>query len=578
MTQVGLPRLAPGLPRAEAVMAKAGAENFPVASLVLPRAVRRDLLAVYGFARLVDEVGDEVEGDRAALLDHLEAELDLAYRGEPGHPVMRRLARTVRSRGIPPDPFRDLIEANRLDQRVRGYATFEDLLGYCRLSANPVGRIVLHVLGAWSPERERRSDDICTGLQLAEHWQDVGEDLARGRVYLPQEDLERFGVEIGDLRLGRVTPAFRDLMAFEVARARALLLRGAPLARDLGGRAGLAVAAFVGGGLAALEAIERAGYDVLTRPPRPGRLGRLRAFLGVALRGGRDPVPVEVAYRHCERVTRARARNFHYGIRLLPRDRYRALCAVYAFARRIDDVGDGPGEREGKLRRLDAARADLDRATAAARGGRLAAVADDPVLLALADAARRFPIPLEAFADLVDGVEMDVRGARYGTFDELVAYCRRVAGSIGRLCVGVFGASDRPRAEALGDDLGVAMQLTNILRDVREDRALGRVYLPAEDLEAFGCPPDPLEGPPEALAALVRFEARRARAWFARGLGLLPLLDGRSAACVEAMTGIYRRLLDRIERDPASVRSRRVSLPAWEKAWVATRSLAGALR
>lgn len=289
-------------------------------------------------------------------------------------------------------------------------------------------------------------------------------------------------------------------------------------------------------------------------------------------------MPVDAAYRHCERVTRTRARNFHYGIRLLPRDRYRALCAIYALARRIDDVGDDPGERDGKLHRLDAARADLDRVAAAVREGRPAVVADDPVLLALADAARRFPIPLEAFADLVDGVEMDVRGTRYATFDELVTYCRRVAGSIGRLSVGVFGTSDRPRADPLGDDLGVAMQLTNILRDVREDRALGRVYLPAEDLEAFGCPPDPLEAPPGALAALVRFEARRARGWFARGLRLLPLLDGRSAACVEAMTGIYRRVLDRIERDPATVLSRRVSLPAWEKAWVAARSLAGALR
>jgi phytoene synthase len=203
---------------------------------------------------------------------------------------------------------------------------------------------------------------------------------------------------------------------------------------------------------------------------------------------------------------------------------------------------------------------------------------DDPVLLALADAAHRFPIPLAAFGDLLDGVEMDVRGTRYATFEDLVGYCRRVAGSVGRLSVGVFGASDRARASSLGDDLGVAMQLTNILRDVREDRALGRVYLPDEDLEAFGCPPDPLEAPPGALAALLRFEAARARAWFDRGLRLLPLLDRRSAACVEAMTGIYRRLLDRIERAPAEVLRRRLSLAAWEKAWVAGRSLVGAVR
>lgn len=284
---------------------------------------------------------------------------------------------------------------------------------------------------------------------------------------------------------------------------------------------------------------------------------------------------LEAAYRHCERVTRTRARNFHYGIRLLPRDRYRALCAVYALARRIDDVADDPGHRDGKLAQLGSVRRDLDRLARAVRDGRPASLADDPVLLALADAAGRLPIPLGAFGDLVDGVELDVRGARYATFDELVGYCRRVAGSIGRLSVGVFGATDPPCAASLGDDLGVAMQLTNILRDVGEDRASGRVYLPAEDLAAFGCPPDPLEAPPEALAALVRFEAGRARLWFSGGLRLLPLLDRRSAACVRAMTGIYRRVLDRIEREPAQVLRRRVSLPAWEKAWVATRSLAG---
>ncbi len=283
---------------------------------------------------------------------------------------------------------------------------------------------------------------------------------------------------------------------------------------------------------------------------------------------------VAAAYRHCQRVTRTRAANFYYGIRLLPGPKHLALCAVYALARRVDDVGDEPGTPEGKLARLAAVRADLARLAGAARGGP-EDVAEDPVLLALADAARRFPIPLEAFGDLVDGVEMDVRGTTYGTFDELVVYCRRVAGSIGRLSVGVFGAADPALAASRGDDLGVAMQLTNILRDVREDRALGRVYLPARDLAAFGCDPDPLEAPPAAVEALLRFEAARAREWFDRGLRLLPLLDRRSAACVAAMTGIYRRLLRRIERRPGEVLSRRLSLAPWEKAWVAARSLAG---
>jgi phytoene synthase len=196
-------------------------------------------------------------------------------------------------------------------------------------------------------------------------------------------------------------------------------------------------------------------------------------------------------------------------------------------------------------------------------------------MVALADARGRFPIPSDALTDLVDGVEMDVVGTRYENFDDLVVYCRAVAGSIGRICLAIFGASDMEAGVGLADDLGVAMQVTNILRDVREDYDRGRVYLPAEDLRRFGCDEHLASSAPEAAAALIRFEAARGREWFQRGLQLLPLLDARSKACVLAMTGIYRRILRQIDRDPGQVLRQRVSLPAWEKAWVAARSLAG---
>lgn len=273
---------------------------------------------------------------------------------------------------------------------------------------------------------------------------------------------------------------------------------------------------------------------------------------------------IDAAYAHCEAVTRTRAANFYYGIRLLPPPKRRALCAVYALARRIDDIGDGGLSAEEKLERLERAREGLE--GIAGRNG-------DPVLVALADAASRFPLPVAAFGELIDGVEMDVRGTTYATFEDLALYCRRVAGSIGRLSLGVFG-SDDPAAPSHADELGVAMQLTNILRDVREDRGRGRVYLPAEDLERFGCAPD-VSGPPDRLSELIAFEVGRAREWFARGLRLLPMLDHRSTACVAAMAGIYRRVLARIERRPLAVLAGRVSLPVWEKAWVAARSLAG---
>jgi 15-cis-phytoene synthase len=279
---------------------------------------------------------------------------------------------------------------------------------------------------------------------------------------------------------------------------------------------------------------------------------------------------IEAAYVACEDITRDQARNFHYGIRLLPPAKRSALCAVYALARRVDDIGDGDLPREVKLQQLHRLRSDL------------AALGDsaDPVLLAVQDVADHYPIPLDAFGELIEGVEMDVVGARFSSFDELTHYCRCVAGSIGRLCLGVFGARDMTVAPGYADALGVALQQTNILRDVREDLANGRVYLPQDELERFGVhlhldDQGALVDDGGALAALVRFSAERARSWYDDGLRLVPLLDRRSASCCTAMSGIYRRLLDRIAAEPALILDRRLSLSGWEKTGVALRALAG---
>ncbi len=279
---------------------------------------------------------------------------------------------------------------------------------------------------------------------------------------------------------------------------------------------------------------------------------------------------IEHAYRRCEAITREEAANFFYGIRLLPRSKRQAMSAVYAFARRVDDIGDGDLDRAAKLAALESERRLIAGLVA---GG--PETAEDPVAVALGHAYRHYGLPLDALEELVDGVEADVLGTTYETFDELLVYCRQVAGSIGRLCLAIFTgatARDGNGAAALADDLGVAMQLTNIIRDVREDRDRGRVYLPAEDLRRFGCE-DLFAAPRQDAAALIRFEAERAAEWFDRGLELVELLDRRSAACVLAMTGIYRGILDRIALDPTEVLDRRISLPVWEKAWVAARSL-----
>lgn len=273
------------LPAAPEVLARRHGENFPVALRVLPRAERGDLLALYGFARLVDEVGDRVEGDRRTLLDGIEAEIDAIYAGRtPRHPLLRALAPTVRARSLPDAPFRRLIEANRRDQEVTRYERWEDLLGYCALSANPVGELVLHVFGAASAEHVALSDAVCSALQLVEHWQDVGEDFAAGRIYLPAEDRQRFGCSEHELARSQAGPALRRLLAHEVERSRALLERGDVLVGRLSGAARLAVAGFAAGGHAALDAIARADFDVLGRPRRPRRRGLARHAARLLLR------------------------------------------------------------------------------------------------------------------------------------------------------------------------------------------------------------------------------------------------------------------------------------------------------
>jgi len=295
---------------AAAITAQAGAqapaENFPVALRFLPRRYRGYLAAAYGFARSADDMGDEAAPqERLDLLDELEADLDRLYRmvpaagvagasgvasgrpaagnrgvggaggpgaaGPPRLAVVRALAPAVVACAIPAQPFRDLIAANRQDQVVTRYPTFADLVDYCRLSANPVGRIVLHVFGAATPEREALSDQVCTALQLAEHWQDVAEDLRAGRIYLPQEDMARFGCAEQDLAAPRAAPKVRALIAFEERRARGLLDAGAPIVGTLRGAARAAVAGYVAGGRAALTAIAASGHDVLRATPRPGK-------------------------------------------------------------------------------------------------------------------------------------------------------------------------------------------------------------------------------------------------------------------------------------------------------------------
>ena len=277
----------------DAVMARAATENFPVALRLLPRRFRTHLRAVYGYARLVDNLGDEYPGDRSAALDWLEKQLDDLYAGTPRHPVFAQLAPTVGAFGIPREPFDGLLAANRLDQTKSSYATWEELLGYCELSANPVGRLVLAVFEAATPERLAASDAVCSGLQVLEHLQDIGEDAAAGRTYLPAEDMARFGCVPADLLAPIAGDSLRELVAFEAGRAREMLEAGGPLVGSLRGHARLAIAGFTAGGRANLDAVEAAGCEVLSTTRKAGASRLLRRFvplyLGAVLRRRSTP-------------------------------------------------------------------------------------------------------------------------------------------------------------------------------------------------------------------------------------------------------------------------------------------------
>jgi squalene synthase HpnC len=300
---VGMAAAEHTLPALDAVLAKAADENFPVGPGFLPRRLRRDLMAIYGYARFVDDIGDETDAtpaQRLRMLDLVEADVTAMFAGHrPTLPPVQALAEPVRGGRMPEQPLRRLIEANRLDQQVHSYQTFDDLRHYCTLSADPVGRLVLAAIGAATPDRVELSDRVCTGLQLVEHWQDVAEDRGRGRVYLPQADLRRFGVTDAELTAPHASPALRSLLAFEAARAGELLDAGIPLVKSVKGRAKLAIAGFVAGGRAALHAIAAVDFDVLPGAPEPTsrRLVREAVEILVGNQARRAELPWAVSRR-----------------------------------------------------------------------------------------------------------------------------------------------------------------------------------------------------------------------------------------------------------------------------------------
>lgn len=274
-------------------LAKTHYENFSVGTRLIPGELRKHFYSLYAFCRGVDDLGDEVEGDRLAMLDEWEKELELCYAGSPTHPFFIALSETIKQFEIQRDPFNRLIEANRRDQAVFKHPNYEELLDYCDHSANPVGHLVLYIFGHREPELHSLADNTCTALQLANFWQDVERDYKIGRIYLPSEDMERFGVTEEMIGSGKVTPEFRNLMRFEVDRTRGLFIKGYELVHRVKGQAKIDLALFTGGGLTVLREIEKLDYDVLTKRPEVSKFTKFRLLISAYTRTrlGFKPLP-----------------------------------------------------------------------------------------------------------------------------------------------------------------------------------------------------------------------------------------------------------------------------------------------
>jgi squalene synthase HpnC len=571
-------------------------ENFNVVSWLLPRRLHQHFYNLYAYCRWSDDLGDEIPDRRRSLelLDAWEDELGLCYSGERGplHPVLIALRETIRAKDIPQKPFSDLLRAFRQDQRVQRYATWDGVLDYCVYSANPVGRLVLYLCGYRDAERQKLSDHTCTALQLANFWQDVSRDLEKGRIYIPLDALAAHGLTEADIVERRFGGRYVSLMKDLIERTRALFAAGMPLAHRVEGTLRIDIEMFSRGGLAVLDAIESSGYDTLNHRPALTKWSQIRlltrALAGRAVSKDRDELPitqeptprrprnesatliknaasaeadaitVRDSYAECNRIARGAHSSFYLAFFGLPRDKRNALFALYAFMRLIDNVSDEPGDLDAKRRGLARWRAMLDEAIAGETSGHA-------ILPALADSIARFNIPTRYFHDLILGAEMDLTVASYATFDQLSEYCYRVAGTVGLTCLHVFGFRD-PRDPDLAERLGLAFQLTNIIRDVRADLEMGRVYLSQEDLARFGCSANDLQGPlTERVQALLEFEAERAWRFYEEGVALIGQIDPDSRATLWALVRTYSTLLARMEERNFDVFTSRVSLSSAEK-------------
>ena len=585
-------------------------ENFNVASWLLPKDLHQHFYNVYAYCRWADDLGDEVPDNQRALglLDWWQQELNTCYDGRPSHAVFVALRETIVAKDVPRQPFADLLKAFRQDQTVKRYATWKSVLDYCIYSANPVGRLVLYLCGYRDEQRQKLSDATCTALQLANFWQDVSRDLEKGRIYIPLDAAAHHGVSEDDIVFRRFGNNYVALMKDLIGRTRILFNQGLPLSQQVEGKLSVDLEMFRRGGLAVLDAIAAQGYDTLHQRPsiskakQAGLLGRI--LLGQFFTRKRHSIasksadsatarpigatesqratPEETAnldlahsYEACWNLAREAHSNFYYAFFLLPKGKRDGIASLYAFMRLVDNVADDGDDLAAKQRGLAKWRAALDEAVggygAFIDGSSALELESAPtgaaeVLPALADTMRRFNMPARYLHDQISGAEMDLTVHSYPTFDRLREYCYRVAGTVGLTCTHIFGFKD-PRALDLAEKLGLAFQLTNIIRDVHEDAERGRVYLPGEDLARFNVSPEDFckDKGTLGIRELLRFEADRAFQLYEQGSELLDLIDADSRGTLWLLIHTYNALLTRIESLEFAVFGERIRLSKTEK-------------
>ena len=575
-------------------------ENFNVASWLLPKDLHQHFYNLYAYCRWADDLGDEIPlRDRALeLLDWWETELNACYEGHPNHPVFVALRETILAKDIPQQPFADLLKAFRQDQVVKRYPTWDSVIDYCVYSANPVGRLVLYLCGYRDEQRQKLSDATCTALQLANFWQDVSRDLDIGRIYIPLDVTAAHGVREQDIVEKKFDDRYVSLMKDLVARTRELFNQGLPLAKMVEGKLAIDLEMFSRGGMAVLDAIESMGYDTLHSRPSVSKSKQVR-LLGRAIvthvlgngslaspkqqphvwaSDNSSPMTSEItkSFEECHQIAREAHSNFYPAFFLLPKAKRDGIVALYAFMRLIDDVSDDGVDLLAKQRGLAKWRGALDEAiTGQSRVVEGNTVRTPPldglpgadeVLPALVHTIQRYGMPTRYLHDLISGAEMDLTEHSYSSFDRLREYCYRVAGTVGLTCTHIFGFSN-PWALDFSEKLGLAFQLTNIIRDVREDFSLGRIYLPDEDLQRYGVSKEDL-GRTEAtlgVRELLRFEADRAWACYQEGSKLLSLIDEDSRGTLWLLAHTYSALLARIESLDFAVFGERIRLSKPEK-------------